>query len=162
MWTELYLYSSSLPSRRVRDDFTFAIYPTTRSKRQRKTTKNFSQDCCNLAEFRSQAHLEYKFIPTSNGCIENMSSPLRSDVAFVWWCQAVSYSARRGLPVTASRPPNGCSFSTYWDGQTQTHEPRDRPCSGGRGAALNITWLVPVLIAWNVLQVQNVYFTAAA
>ena len=73
-----------LPSRRVRDDFTFAIYPTTRPKRWRKTTRNFSQNCCNLAEFRNQAHLEYKFIPTSNGCVQNMSSPLRSDVAFVW------------------------------------------------------------------------------
>ena len=53
-------------------------------------------------------------------------------------------------------------FSIYWDGQTQTHEPRDRPCSGGRDAVPNVTWLVPVLIAWNVLQVHNVYFTATA
>ena len=35
--------------------------------------------------FETKPHLEYKFIPTSNGCVEkNMSPPLRSDVSFVW------------------------------------------------------------------------------
>ena len=42
------------------------------------------------------------------------------------------------------------------------HETRDRPCLESAGAALYITWPVPVLIAWNVPRVQNVYFTAAA
>lgn len=52
-------------------------------------------------------------------------------------------------------------FSIFWTGQTHLTRPAiDHVQSAG--AALYITRPVPVLIAWNVPRVQNVYFTAAA